>query len=249
MVQSSSSEENSRRKDGRSKAKVSLFDFNKPEQRAKLFLWSWCFWCPPGESAVGFGICAKEVAGNCRRDIVQNRGQKPETYSQVQSVSKELWETATLCSGSFFAWTELRETATLCSWSCYHHCCVEFQAIASNLRRPLAQWIWKNYLIRVSEQGHLCCGCLVEVTQILGSRSLIILIWVLPFLDRQGLVVAAPVDLRTQNSESFSPQLLLGFWAKLKENNLQIVVMSPTITSRNSIQKKQYGNNIICSWL
>ena len=36
-------------------------------------------------------------------------------------------------------------------------------------------------------------------------------------LDRQELQVAAPVDLRTKKAESFSPQLLQGFWHKLKK--------------------------------
>ena len=38
-------------------------------------------------------------------------------------------------------------------------------------------------------------------------------------LDRQGLLVAAPVDLRTKKAESFSPQLLQGFWSKLKKKS------------------------------
>ena len=36
-------------------------------------------------------------------------------------------------------------------------------------------------------------------------------------LDRQGLQVAAPIDFRTKNAESFSPQLLQGFWHELKK--------------------------------
>ena len=31
-------------------------------------------------------------------------------------------------------------------------------------------------------------------------------------LDRQGLVVAAPIDLRTKKADNFTPQLLQGFW-------------------------------------
>ena len=57
-------------------------------------------------------------------------------------------------------------------------------------------------------------------------------------LNRQGLLVAAPVDLRTKKTESFSPLLLQGFWSKLKENNPKIVVMSPTATTKNSKQKE-----------
>ena len=40
-------------------------------------------------------------------------------------------------------------------------------------------------------------------------------------LHRQGLSVAAPVDHRTQNTERFSPQLLQGFWSKLKRKESQ----------------------------
>ena len=57
-------------------------------------------------------------------------------------------------------------------------------------------------------------------------------------LDRQGLSVAAPVDLRTQYTESLSPELLQGFWSKLKEKNPKIVVMSPTTTSIRTPNKK-----------
>ena len=57
-------------------------------------------------------------------------------------------------------------------------------------------------------------------------------------LDRQELLVAAPVDLKSKNTESFSPQLLQGFWSKLKGKNPKIVVMSPTVTTKNSKQKE-----------
>ena len=43
-------------------------------------------------------------------------------------------------------------------------------------------------------------------------------------LDRQGLLVAAPIDLRTKKAESFSPQLLQGFWFELKKKNPKIVL-------------------------
>ena len=38
-------------------------------------------------------------------------------------------------------------------------------------------------------------------------------------LDRQGLQVAAPINLRTKKAESFSPQLLQGLWDKLKKKS------------------------------
>ena len=68
-------------------------------------------------------------------------------------------------------------------------------------------------------------------------------------LDRQGLLVAAPTHFRTKKAESFSPQLLQGFWSKLKKNNPKIVVMSPTVTAKNSEQKMtSSGNSTVCAW-
>ena len=52
-------------------------------------------------------------------------------------------------------------------------------------------------------------------------------------LDRQGLQVAAPTDLRTKKAESFSPQLIQGFWQKLKKNNSKIVVLSLTFETKD----------------
>ena len=57
-------------------------------------------------------------------------------------------------------------------------------------------------------------------------------------LDRQGLLVAAPVDLRTKKADSFSPQLLQSFWSKLKKKNPKIVMVSPTVTTKNSKRKE-----------
>ena len=64
-------------------------------------------------------------------------------------------------------------------------------------------------------------------------------------LDRQGLPVAAPVDLRTKKTESFSPQLLQGFWSKLKKKNPKTVVMYPTVTAKNSKQKRGYMATVL----
>ena len=38
-------------------------------------------------------------------------------------------------------------------------------------------------------------------------------------LDRQGLVVAVPVNSKTKKAEGFSPQALQGFWSKIKKKN------------------------------
>ena len=58
--------------------------------------------------------------------------------------------------------------------------------------------------------------------------------------DRQGLLVVVPPDLRTKMTESFSPQLLQGFWRKLKKKNPKIAVMSPTFTTQNCNQKESH---------
>ena len=70
-----------------------------------------------------------------------------------------------------------------------------------------------------------------------GNCSLTIHIWGAT-LDRQGLQVAAPADLRNKKIEHFSLLLLQGFWSKLKIKNPKIVVMSPTVTTQNSKQKE-----------
>ena len=57
-------------------------------------------------------------------------------------------------------------------------------------------------------------------------------------LDRQGRLVAAPTDLRTKKTENFTPQLLQGFWCKLKRKNPKIVVISPTIAKKSHKQKR-----------
>ena len=66
-------------------------------------------------------------------------------------------------------------------------------------------------------------------------------------LDRQGLLVAAPVDLRTKKAENFTSQLLQGFWYKLKSKNPKVVVMS-LLLRRATSKTKLFGNTSICVW-
>ena len=66
------------------------------------------------------------------------------------------------------------------------------------------------------------CRCQIDVWKLCSNNSFLSAI-----LDRQGLLVAAPVDLRTKKAKSFSSQLLQGFWSKLKKKNPKIVVISP----------------------
>ena len=64
-------------------------------------------------------------------------------------------------------------------------------------------------------------------------------------LDRQGLSVAAPVDLRTKKRESFWPQLSQGFWSKLKKKNPKTVVMYPNVTTKNSKKKANHMATVL----
>ena len=111
-----------------------------------------------------------------------------------------------------------------------------FQVNASKSRRPLDTVDLEEVPDSREQTGaHLCCGFLANVKLMFGKlfsgNSHLSAI-----LDRRGLSVTVPVDLGTKNSESFSPQLLQGFWSKLK-NNLKIVVMFPTVTTKNPKQK------------
>ena len=89
-----------------------------------------------------------------------------------------------------------------------------------------------NFRTRVSEQELLCCASLVKVKLMFGRCSRTTLIWS-AILDRQGLQIAAPIDLRRKKAESFSPQLIQGFGQKLKKKNPKIVVMSPTFETKD----------------
>ena len=60
----------------------------------------------------------------------------------------------------------------------------------------------------------LSCEGQMNVWELFSDNS-----YLSAILDRQGLLVAAPVDLRTKKAESFSPQLLQGFWSQLKKKN------------------------------
>ena len=91
----------------------------------------------------------------------------------------------------------------------------------------------------------LCLSCegQIDVCELFSDNS-----YLNAILDRQGLLVAVPVDLRTEKAESFSPQLLQGFWSKLKKKTLKIVVMSPNVTTKTLNKKISYGNGTVCPW-
>ena len=70
------------------------------------------------------------------------------------------------------------------------------------------------------------------------------------FLDRQGLQVAAPVDLRTKKAESFSPQLIQGFWQKLEVRIPRLLRCHRLLRRTKSFKKRKklYGNSTACVW-
>ena len=79
----------------------------------------------------------------------------------------------------------------------------------------------------------LSCEGRVDVWELFADSS-----YLSAIIDRQGLSVAAPIDLRTKKAGSFSPQLLQGFWFKPKKKNPKIVVMSPTVSTKSFKQKE-----------
>ena len=59
----------------------------------------------------------------------------------------------------------------------------------------------------------------------------------------------APVDLRTKKRESFWPQLLQGFWSKLKKKEHQDCRDVPNgYYQKLEAKKKSYGNSAVCAW-
>ena len=61
-------------------------------------------------------------------------------------------------------------------------------------------------------------------------------------LDRQGLPVAAPVDLRTKNTEMLLTTAIAGLLVKAQEKEF---VMYPTVTAKNSKQKRGYMATVL----
>ena len=79
----------------------------------------------------------------------------------------------------------------------------------------------------------LSCEGQIDVGEMFSDNS-----YLSAILDRQGLQVVAPTDLRTKKAERFTPQLSQGFWHKLKKINPKIVVMSPTFETKSCRSKE-----------
>ena len=79
----------------------------------------------------------------------------------------------------------------------------------------------------------LSCEGQTDVWELFSDNS-----YLRAVLDRKGLMVAAPADLRIKKADSFSPQLFQGFWSRIKIKNPNVVVMSPTVFTKYNIQKE-----------
>ena len=106
-----------------------------------------------------------------------------------------------------------------------------FQANVSKLRRPLEtvdlEELPDSRELAEAPVLWLSCEGQIDVWELFSDNS-----YLGAILDRQGLLVAAPIDPRTKEAESFSPQLLQSFWFQLKKKNPKIVGMSPTVTAK-----------------
>ena len=123
-----------------------------------------------------------------------------------------------------------------------------FLVNASKLRRPLETVDLEELLESRDRTGTpvlwLSCEGQTDVWELFSDNSFLNAI-----LDRQGLMVKAPIDQRKKKAESFSAQALQGVWSKIKMKNPKIVVMSPTVfTKKTLIRKRSYGNSIVCAW-
>ena len=91
-----------------------------------------------------------------------------------------------------------------------------FQVNASKLRRPLDTVDLEELPDSREQTGApvlwLSNKSQTDVWELFSDNS-----YLSAVLDRQGLSVTVPVDLGTKNSKRFSPQLLQGFWSKLKK--------------------------------
>ena len=91
-----------------------------------------------------------------------------------------------------------------------------FPVNANQLRRPLDTVDLEELPDSFERTGArvlwLSCNGQMDVLELFSENSDLSAI-----IDRQGLMVAAPVDLRTKKAQSFSLQALQGFWSKMKK--------------------------------
>ena len=113
-----------------------------------------------------------------------------------------------------------------------------FQLNASKPRRPLDTADLEEPTDSCERTGapvlRLSCEGEIDVFELCSDNF-----YLSAILDRQGLMEAAPVDLRTKKAEGSSPQAPQDFWSRIKMKNPKIVVMSSTAfseyTNRNEV--------------
>ena len=95
-----------------------------------------------------------------------------------------------------------------------------FHASISNFRRPLDTVDLEELPYSRERPGAphpwLSCEGHADVWEMLSVNS-----YLSTILDRQGLLTATPIDLRTKKPEHFTPQLPQGFWYKLNKKDSQ----------------------------
>ena len=113
------------------------------------------------------------------------------------------------------------------------------QVNVSELRRPLDTVDLEELPDSCERTGApllwLSCKDQSDVWVLFSDNSCLIAIH-----NRQGLMVAAPVDIRTKKAEHFSLQAMQGFWSKMKVKNPKIVVMSPIVFTKYNDQKGRH---------
>ena len=92
---------------------------------------------------------------------------------------------------------------------------------------------FRNSIKPRPERSRLSCEGPADVLEVFSDES-----YLSAILDRQGLLVAAPIDLRTKKAQKSTPQLLQGFWHKLKKKNPKISGMSPTLAAKSYKQQE-----------
>ena len=111
-----------------------------------------------------------------------------------------------------------------------------FQALISKLRRPLDSVDLEELPDSRERAGAavlwLSCEGQMDVWDTFSDNS-----YLSAILGRQGLEVVAPIDLRTKKAESFSPQLIQGFWQKL-EKNPKIILPSLTVETKRFMNEE-----------
>ena len=114
----------------------------------------------------------------------------------------------------------------------YQYQCDHFQANVSKLRGPLDTVDLEELPDSRERAGApvlwLSCEGQINVWELFPDKSSLSAI-----IDQQGLLVAAPIDLRTKKAEISFHSCCMAFGSKLKNKSPKIVVMVPTVTTKS----------------